>query len=73
VPDADIISAFWDGMTCHTLVHELGHEKLKTTKELFDIGTRHTSSEEAVRTAFILGNVIAAASGSREARSKATI
>jgi hypothetical protein len=24
--DADVISAFWDGTTCHSLVHELGHE-----------------------------------------------
>jgi hypothetical protein len=26
VADADIISAFWDDMTCRSLVHELGHE-----------------------------------------------
>jgi hypothetical protein len=39
VADADAISEFWDGTTCHTLVHELGHEQPKTTKELLDIAT----------------------------------
>jgi hypothetical protein len=46
--DADIISAFWDGMTCHTLMHELSREPPRTTKELLDIATRQASGEEAV-------------------------
>jgi hypothetical protein len=29
-------------------VHELSHEQPKTTNELLNIATRHTSSEEAV-------------------------
>jgi hypothetical protein len=62
VADADVISAFWDDMTCHILVHELGREQPKTTKELVSIATRHTSSEEAVEATFILGNAEAAAS-----------
>jgi hypothetical protein len=44
----DVISAFWSGMTCHTLVHELGCDQLKTSKELLDITIRHASGEEAV-------------------------
>jgi hypothetical protein len=61
VADADVISAFWDGTMCRTLVHELGREQPKTTKELIDIATRHTSSEEAVGAAFVLGNTKAVA------------
>jgi hypothetical protein len=44
-------------MTCFTLVHELGREWPKTTKELLDIATRHASVEEAVGAAFVLGNL----------------
>jgi hypothetical protein len=33
---------------CRTLVLELGHEQLKTTKELLNITTRHASGKEAV-------------------------
>jgi hypothetical protein len=73
VADADVISAFWDGMTCHTLVYELGHEQQKTTKELLGIATRHASGEEEVGAAFILGNVKAATSDGRTTPSKATI
>jgi hypothetical protein len=43
-------------MMCRTLVHEIGREPPKTTKELLEITTRHTSSEEAVGAAFILAN-----------------
>jgi hypothetical protein len=50
-------------MTCHTLVHELGHEQPKTTKELLDIVTQHAFGEEAVGAAFILGNAKVAANG----------
>jgi hypothetical protein len=40
VADADVILTFWDDMTFRTLVHELGREQPKTTKELLDITTR---------------------------------
>jgi hypothetical protein len=46
VVDTDIISAFWDGTTCCTLVHELDLEQ--PTKEMLDIATQHTSGKEAV-------------------------
>jgi hypothetical protein len=72
VADVDVISTFWDGMTCHTLVHELGCEQPKTTKELLDIITWHTFGEEAVRAAFILGNAKAVISGGWATPSKAT-
>jgi hypothetical protein len=36
---ADVISVFWDGMTCRTLVHEPGRKQPKTTKEMLDIAT----------------------------------
>jgi hypothetical protein len=71
--DTDVISVFWSGTTCRTMVHELGHDQLKTMKELLDIATRHASSKEAVGAAFILGNAKIAASDSRTTPSKATI
>jgi hypothetical protein len=46
VVDAVIISAFWDGTMCHSLVHKLGREQSKTTKVLLNIATRHASGEE---------------------------
>jgi hypothetical protein len=55
------------------LVLELGYEQSKTTKELLDIATRHTSSKEAVVAAFILGSVGMVASGGRAAPTKATV
>jgi hypothetical protein len=73
VDDADVISAFWVGTTSRTLVHELSQEQPKTTKLLLDIVTRHTSSEEAVGAAFVLGNAKAAADGGQAAPTKATI
>jgi hypothetical protein len=63
VADVDVISAFWDGTTCHSLVHELSREQPKTTKELLDILTQHVSGEEVVRAAFTLVEAGAAASG----------
>jgi hypothetical protein len=39
VADVNVILVFWDGTTCHTLVHELGREQPKTTKELLNIVT----------------------------------
>jgi hypothetical protein len=73
VADADVVSAFSDGMTCCTLVDELGREQPKTTKELLATATRHASSKEAVGAAFILGNAGAAANGGRATPTKATI
>jgi hypothetical protein len=74
---------------CHTLVHELCREQLKTSKELLDIATQHaslkTSTEllniatqhasgvEAIGAAFVLGNAKASMSGGRAAPSKATV
>jgi hypothetical protein len=56
VTDTDIISVFWSGTTCRTLVHVLGLYQPKTTKELLDIATWHASGEEAVGATFVLGN-----------------
>jgi hypothetical protein len=58
---------------CHSLLHKLYHEQLKTTKELLDIATRHTSGEEVVGATFVLGNTKATTSASRAAPSKATV
>jgi hypothetical protein len=54
--DADVISPFWSDTSYRTLVHELGRDHPKTTKELFDITTQHASGEEAIRAVFIQGN-----------------
>jgi hypothetical protein len=72
VGDADVISAFWDGTTCHTLVHELSCEQQKTTKELLDVTTWHASSKEVVGAAFILANAGTVASGGWAAPTNAT-
>jgi hypothetical protein len=64
VADADVVLAFWDGTTCHSLVHELSHEQPKTAKELLNIATRHASGEEAIGATFTLVEVgVAAGSG----------
>jgi hypothetical protein len=55
------------------LVHTLGREKLKTTKELLDITTQHASGEEVVGATFTLGNVGMAAHGGRATPTKTTI
>jgi hypothetical protein len=73
VADADVISAFWDGTMCRTLVHKLGCEQPKTTKELVYITMQHTSGEEAVGAAFVLGNARVAANGGRAVLTEATI
>jgi hypothetical protein len=52
VADADVIGAFLSGTTCESLVHKLGHKGPRTTKELLDIATSHTSSEEVVEAIF---------------------
>jgi hypothetical protein len=72
VADTDVISAFWASTMCHTLVHKLGLDQPKTTKELLDFATQHFSKEEVVGAALVPGNVKVAASGSRAAPSKAT-
>jgi hypothetical protein len=56
VGDADVISTFWFSTSCRILVHELGRDKLNTTKELLYIATRHASGDEAVGVVFVLGN-----------------
>jgi hypothetical protein len=73
VVDIDVNLIFWSGTTCHTLVHELSCYQPKATKKLLDIATRHTSGEEVVRAAFVLGNVKAVAGGSRAPPLKVTI
>jgi hypothetical protein len=72
VADADVISTFWVGTMCRTLVHVLDREQLKTTKDLLEIATQHASSEETVGAAFVLGNAKASASGGQVAPSTAT-
>jgi hypothetical protein len=47
------MSTFWSGTNCRTLVHELGRDQPRTTKELLDITTRHTSGDEVVGAVFI--------------------
>ena len=48
----DVISAFLSGTTCESLLHKLGYLKPHTTRDLLDITTNHTSSEEVVRVVF---------------------
>jgi hypothetical protein len=55
------------------LVHELGYEQPKTTKELLDIATRHASGEEAVGVAFILGNTDTTTNGGQAAPTKTSV
>jgi hypothetical protein len=65
IGDTDVMSAFWSDMSCHTLIHELGCDQSKITKELFDIATRHTSGKEAVRAIFLYGDGTTVPGGSR--------
>jgi hypothetical protein len=69
--DIDVISVFWSGMTCRTLVHELIHQQLKTIKELIDIATTHASGEEAVRAVFMQNSGKATVGGRRGASNTA--
>jgi hypothetical protein len=55
------------------LVHKVGHEQPKTTKELLDMVTRHALGEEAVGAAFTLVNVGTAANIGWAAPVKTTI
>jgi hypothetical protein len=59
----DVVSAFWDGTMCRSLVHKLGHEQPKPAKKLLDIGSQHASGVEAIGAAFTLAEVGVAASG----------
>jgi hypothetical protein len=45
VGHTDVISKFWSGTSYQTLVHELGRNQPKTTKELLDITTYHDFGE----------------------------
>jgi hypothetical protein len=53
-------------------VHEIGHEQPKTTRELLNIATRHTSGEEAVEAIFLQSSRKAASGGSQGASTTAT-
>jgi hypothetical protein len=55
LPDEASVSAFLFGTTCKSLVHKLGCRKPRTTRELLDIATNHTSGEEAVGAVFTNG------------------
>jgi hypothetical protein len=50
------MSIFWSGTSCWTLLHELDPNHLKTMKDLLDIATQHTPSEEAVEAVFVQGD-----------------
>jgi hypothetical protein len=73
VANADVVSAFWDGMTCRSLVHELSYEKPQNTKDLPDITTRQASGKAAVRATFTQGNARMATSSGRVTPTKSTI
>jgi hypothetical protein len=47
-----MIGAFLSGTTYESVVHKLGRKCPRTTKDLLDIATSHTSGEEAVRAIF---------------------
>lgn len=57
--DVDIINAFILGTTSEILVHKLGHKSPRTTKELLNITTNHTSGEDTVGAIFDLHKEIA--------------
>ena len=40
-------------MSCKALVHKLGCQKPRTTRELLDIATNHASGKEAVGAVFV--------------------
>jgi hypothetical protein len=67
VADAIVVSAFWDGTTCHTLVHKFNRKQLETIKELLEIATQHASGEEAVGATFALVEEVATAGGGQTA------
>jgi hypothetical protein len=59
------MSIFWSGTSCWTLLHELDPNHLKTMKDLLDIATQHTPSEEAVEAVFVQGDEKTIPDGSR--------
>jgi hypothetical protein len=46
--DNDVISAFQNGTTCTSLIHQLGRRMPRMTRELLDIASNHADGEEAV-------------------------
>ena len=44
ITDADMINAFICGMTCEAL----GHETLRTTRELLNVTTQYATDEQAI-------------------------
>ena len=52
VAHADVIGAFLSRTTCKSPIHKLRCKGLRTTKELLDITTSHTSGKEAVGAIF---------------------
>lgn len=52
IVNADVVDTFISSTTCKSLVHKLGCQKPRTTRELLDIATNHASGEEVIRTVF---------------------
>jgi hypothetical protein len=52
-------------------VHKLDHDQPKTTKQLLDIATRHTSGEEVIGAVFVQGDGKTITGGGRGAPPKA--
>ena len=48
ITDADVINAFICGMTCKALIHALGRETPRMTREPLDVATRYATGEEVV-------------------------
>jgi hypothetical protein len=48
VTDNDTISTFQNGTMCMSLIHRLGRNMPRTTRELLDIVSNHADGEEAV-------------------------
>jgi hypothetical protein len=59
-------------MSYQSLVHELGRNQPKTTKELLDTTTRHASGDEAVDAVFVQSNGKVPPSGSQGVPQKIT-
>ena len=48
----DVISAFLSRTTCESLIHKVGCLKPQTTRDLLNVATNHTFSEEVVGAVF---------------------
>jgi hypothetical protein len=46
--DNHVITAFQDGTTCETLVHQIQQVKPKTIRKLLDLATDHTNGEKSI-------------------------